>query len=123
MKFFICEHCKNIITYIHDSGVEVECCGDPMQEIVPKTTEGATEKHVPVVEIEGNKVSVKVGEVAHPMEEKHYIQWIAIETKQGTQRKELKPGQEPKVCFTLCDTDEFVNAYAYCNIHSLYINK
>lgn len=123
MKFFICEHCKNIITYIHDSGIKVECCGDPMQEIVPKTTEGATEKHVPVVEIQGNKVSVKVGEVAHPMEEKHYIQWIAIETKQGTQRKELKPGQEPKACFTLCDTDEFVNAYAYCNIHSLYINK
>jgi len=123
MKFYICEHCKNIIGYLNNSGVKVHCCGDPMEELIPKTDEGATEKHVPVVTIDGNKVTVKVGEVPHPMEEKHYIQWVALETKHGHQRKELKPGCDPVVEFMLCPDDEFVHAYAYCNIHSLYIDK
>ena len=67
MKFYICKHCGNIIAYVRSSGVPVVCCGEPMQEIIPGTTDGALEKHVPVIEVEGNKVTVRVGAVEHPM--------------------------------------------------------
>ena len=78
MKFYICKHCGNIIAYVHSSGVPVVCCGEPMQEIIPGTTDGALEKHVPVIEVEGNKVTVRVGAVEHPMLPEHYIEWIAF---------------------------------------------
>ena len=77
MKFYICKHCGNIIAYVRSSGVPVVCCGEPMQEIIPGTTDGALEKHVPVIEVEGNKVTVRVGAVEHPMLPEHYIEWIA----------------------------------------------
>ena len=93
MKFYICKHCGNIIAYVRSSGVPVVCCGEPMQEIIPGTTDGALEKHVPVIEVEGNKVTVRVGAVEHPMLPEHYIEWIALETAQGNQRKPLAPGQ------------------------------
>ena len=89
MKFYICEHCGNIIEYVKESGVPVMCCGQKMTEIVPGTTDGAYDKHVPVVTLEGNKVIVEVGSVEHPMVEAHYIQWIAIETAKGRQRVKL----------------------------------
>ena len=82
MKFYICKHCGNIIAYVRSSGVPVVCCGEPMQEIIPGTTDGALEKHVPVIEVEGNKVTVRVGAVEHPMLPEHYIEWIALETAQ-----------------------------------------
>lgn len=92
-----------------------------MKELVPGTVDAAAEKHVPVITKEGdNKVVVTVGEVAHPMGEDHYIEWIILQTKQGNQRKFLKPGDEPKKCFRICDNDEVVAAYAYCNLHSLW---
>ena len=91
-----------------------------MKEIIPGTTDASVEKHVPVYEVKDNKVCVTVGSVAHPMTEEHYIQWISLQTKKGNQRKELKPGQEPKACFALCEGDEVVAAYAYCNLHSLW---
>ena len=84
VKFYICNHCKNIITKMNDSGVPVVCCGEKMTELIPGTSDGAHEKHVPAFEVNGNKVSVKVGSVEHPMMEKHYIQWILIETNFGT---------------------------------------
>jgi len=118
-KFYRCKNCGNIVGMIHSSGVPIICCGEPMEELVPNTTEASTEKHLPVVTIEGNKVAVAVGSVAHPMEEKHYIQWIYLQTKQGGQRKILVPGDEPKATFAL-DNDEVVAAYAYCNIHGLW---
>ena len=80
MKFYICAHCGNIIAYVKDSGVPVMCCGQKMQEIVPGTTDAAAEKHVPVISVSGNTVTVKVGEVEHPMAAEHYIEWIALET-------------------------------------------
>lgn len=120
MKFYICKHCGNIIAYVHSSGVPVVCCGEPMQEIIPGTTDGALEKHVPVIEVEGNKVTVRVGAVEHPMLPEHYIEWISIHTKAGNQRKELAPGQKPAACFALCDDDEVLSVYAYCNLHSLW---
>ena len=91
-----------------------------MQELVPNTTDAAQEKHVPVVEVSGNKVTVTVGSVEHPMTPEHYIQWICLQTKQGNQRKELKPGEKPCACFTLCEGDEVVAAFEYCNLHGLW---
>ena len=81
---------------------------------------GALEKHVPVIEVEGNKVTVRVGAVEHPMLPEHYIEWIALETAQGNQRKPLAPGQKPEAVFMLAEGDSVVAAYEYCNLHSLW---
>jgi len=120
MKYYICAHCGNIIEKVKDAGVPVMCCGQKMNELVPGTTDASVEKHVPVWKVEGNKVTVDIGSVEHPMIPEHYIEWVSVETKQGTQRKALKPGEAPKVCFTLCEGDEVVAVYAYCNLHSLW---
>lgn len=120
MKFYRCEHCGNIIEFVEASGVPVVCCGQPMTELVPGTTDAAVEKHVPVVTVEGNVVKVAVGEVEHPMVEEHFIGWVAIETKKGVQRKYLKPGEKPAVEFVLADDDELVATYEYCNLHGLW---
>lgn len=98
----------------------VKCCGEPLEELVPNTTDAANEKHVPVVEKDGNIVRVKVGAAAHPMLEAHYITWIALETKKGMQRKPLAPGQAPEASFALTEDDEAVAAYEYCNLHGLW---
>ena len=119
-KFYICAHCGNIIAFVKNSGVPVMCCGEKMQEIVPGTVDASLEKHVPVYTVEGNKVCVKVGAVTHPMQEEHYIQWISLQTKQGNQRKVLKPGDAPEACFCLCDGDEVEAVYEYCNLHGLW---
>lgn len=120
MKFYFCRHCGNIITHFKDSGVRVVCCGEKMQELVPGTTDGATEKHVPVVKIEGNKVTVTVGSVEHPMVEAHFIEWIVLETERGFQKKELKPGEKPEAEFLLAEGEDAVAAYEYCNLHGLW---
>lgn len=120
MEFYICNHCGNIITYAENKGVPVVCCGEPMSKLEPKTADTAVEKHVPVIKVEGNTVTVTVGSTEHPMAEAHYIQWIVLETKQGTQRKELKPDQKPEVVFALAEGDEVVAAYEYCNLHGLW---
>lgn len=120
MKYYVCEHCGNIIEYVKDSGVPVMCCGQKMTELVPGTSDGAVEKHVPVVTIDGNKVIVRIGEVAHPMVEAHYIEWIVIETLKGSQKVKLNPEEAPEAEFILTEGDEFVAAYEYCNLHGLW---
>ena len=100
-KFFICEHCGNIIAMVNDTGVPVMCCGQKMTQLVPNTVDAAFEKHVPVYTVEGDLVHVTVGSVEHPMLPEHYIQWISLHTKQGNQRKVLQPGQAPKADFAL----------------------
>ena len=105
-KFYICKHCGNIIAKVKDAGVPVICCGEPMSEIVPGTTDAAVEKHVPAWTVENGIVHVKVGSVEHPMLPEHYIEWVSLHTKQGNQRKELHPGEKPEVCFALCEGDE-----------------
>ena len=119
-KFYICEHCGKIIAVVKESGVPVMCCGQKMKEIIPGTTEAATEKHIPVYTVENNIVKVNVGEVAHPMLSEHYIEWVSVQTKQGNQRKALKPGDKPMACFAICEGDEVEAAYAYCNLHGLW---
>ena len=118
--FYICKHCGNIIAKVRDSGVPVVCCGQPMTRIVPGTSDGAYEKHVPVYTVEGNIVTVTVGAVEHPMVDVHYIEWISLQTSSGNQRKVLKPGDAPKACFAICEGDEVQAVYAYCNLHSLW---
>ena len=120
MKFYVCAHCGNIIAYAKDSGVPVVCCGEKMQELVPGSVEAAVEKHLPVIAVEGNLVTVTVGSVAHPMAPEHFIEWVALETKQGNQRKTLVAGDQPQVRFSLTEGDSVVAAYAYCNLHGLW---
>jgi len=118
-KFYICRHCGNLITKIHDAGVPVVCCGEKMQELVPNTVEASGEKHIPAVTVENGVVHVNVGSVDHPMVDEHFIEWVYVETERGGQRKELKPGEAPNVTFHLGD-DKAVAVYAYCNIHGLW---
>ena len=120
MKFYKCAHCGQMIAIVKETGVPVICCGEPMQEMVAGTTDAAVEKHVPQFEVKDGIVEVTVGEVEHPMLEEHYIEWIAVQTKQGNLRKALKPGEAPKACFALCDGDEVVAVYEHCNLHGLW---
>ena len=123
LKFYLCETCKNIITKVYDSKVPVVCCGKPMKELVPGAVDGALEKHVPAVIVDGKNIKVQIGEVIHPMVVEHYIQFIALETKNGFQIKQLKAGEEPKAEFVLVDGDEAVAVYEYCNLHGLWVKE
>ena len=105
---------------LKDAGVPIMCCGEKMKELVPGTTEGAVEKHIPVYRVEGNRVNVCVGSAEHPMQEEHSIEWVALQTKQGAQYKRLLVGRKPEVSFALCDADEVEAVYAYCNLHGLW---
>lgn len=120
MTLYKCAHCGNIIAYLKDSGVRVQCCGEEMKPMAPNTTDAAGEKHVPVIAVEGKTVTVTVGAVEHPMLDAHYIEWIMLETKEGRQRKALKPGEKPVAVFALAEGDEVVAAYEYCNLHGLW---
>ena len=105
-KFYVCEHCGKIAAIVKESGVPLMCCGEKMKELIPGVTEAAAEKHIPVCVVKNNQVTVTVGEVSHPMLPEHYIEWISLETKQGNQRKVLKPGDKPQASFAICDGDE-----------------
>ena len=120
MKFYRCAKCGQMVAIVEKKGCPIMCCGQPMEEIVAGTTDVAVEKHVPVIKQEGNLVTVTVGAVEHPMIPEHFIEWIALQTKQGNQRKKLNPGEKPEAVFALVDGDEVVAAYAYCNLHSLW---
>ena len=105
MKFYKCAHCGQIIAIVKKTGVPIICCGEPMKEIIPSSTDASVEKHVPVVEVDGDTVIVTVGSTAHPMLPEHYIEWVSLQTKAGNQRKALQPGDEPMVCFRICEGD------------------
>lgn len=120
MKFYICEVCGNLVGMINDSGVSMTCCDQDMTELIPGTTDGASEKHCPVYTIDGNIVTVTVGSKEHPMIDSHYIEWIALETAKGAQRKTLKPGEKPCAQFALTEDDSVLAVYAYCSIHGLW---
>jgi len=123
MKFYRCAVCGNIVAYAENAGPKVMCCGKPMEEIVPGTTDAAVEKHVPVVAKEGETVTVCVGSVFHPMTEEHFIKWVALETTGGVQFKRLTPGSDPVVKFALLPGEEVVSCVAYCNLHGLWADK
>ena len=121
-KFYICRHCGNLVGMIHDSGVPMMCCGQKMEALEPNTVDAAGEKHLPVVTVEEGAVNVNVGAVDHPMLPEHFIEWIYVQTKNGGQRKALKPGDDPNVTFSL-GGDKAVAVYAYCNLHGLWMTE
>ena len=120
MVFYRCEHCGQIVAIVKKTGVPIMCCGQPMQEIVPGTTDASVEKHVPVYTVENGIVTVTVGSVEHPMLDAHFIQFIILETKKGYQKIDLKPGQKPVAEFLIAPGDEPVAVYEYCNLHGLW---
>ena len=120
MKFYRCVKCGAIATFIGRGCDSISCCGEQMEELIPGSTDAAKEKHVPVIEVSGSTVNVKVGEVPHPMLPEHYIGWIALQTGQGVQIKKLKAGDEPKASFALAEDDTCDAALAYCNLHGLW---
>ena len=123
VKFYRCKVCGKIIAMVKETAVPTICCGQEMYELIPGTTDGALEKHVPVVTRNGNIVEVKVGSVEHPMTPEHFIQWICLQTKNGNQRKMLKPSDKPEASFMIFENDVIEAVYEYCNLHGLWKNE
>ena len=118
LEVYKCETCGNIIEVLHGGKGELVCCGKPMNLLVENTVDAAKEKHVPVIEKVEGGVKVKVGEVAHPMEEKHFIEWIEIIADGKTYRQYLNPGETPEAIFNV--EAQQITAREYCNIHGLW---
>lgn len=118
-KFYICRICGNIVGLINNAGVPLVCCSQEMEELIPNSQDAAIEKHVPEVSIDGDTINIQIGSIEHPMTEEHYISWVYLETKNGGQRKILKPFDKPVASFKLLN-DEPLTVYAYCNIHGLW---
>ena len=118
-KFYICEHCGNLVQVVHDAGVPMICCGKKMTLLEPGTVEASHEKHVPVVTVNGNIVHVAVGSVAHPMAEEHSILWVYLQTDKGGDIRHLEVGNTPEISFHLAD-EKPIAVYAYCNLHGLW---
>ena len=116
MKFFKCPECGTILIPDRSDTFEPK----KLVELVPNTTDAAGEKHVPVVKVEGNVVTVTVGAVEHPMLPAHYITFVLLETSQGYQKKNLQPGEKPVAVFALAEGETAVAAYEYCNLHGLW---
>lgn len=113
-----CEVCGNIVEVLHEGKGELVCCGQPMKFYKENTVDAAKEKHVPVIEKTAGGYKVKVGSVAHPMEEKHYIEWIELIADGAAHKKFLKPGEVPEAEF--CIEAREVSAREYCNLHGLW---
>lgn len=120
-EVYKCEVCGNMTKVVHSSGGTLVCCGKPMTLQQEKTTDQGKEKHVPVVEKSAKGIIVKLGSIPHPMEEKHYIEWIEVRTKNNVYIKGLLPGDKPEAEFCVADTS--VKARAYCNVHGLWTNR
>ncbi|MDZ7699433.1 MAG: desulfoferrodoxin [Deltaproteobacteria bacterium] len=120
LEVYKCEACGNIVEVLHGGKGELVCCGQPMVLQTENTVDAAKEKHVPVVEKQADGIKVKVGDVAHPMEEKHYIEWIEIIADGKAYRQFLKAGDAPEAVFNI--QADAVTARAYCNIHGLWKN-
>jgi len=118
LEIYKCEVCGNIVELLHEGKGELVCCGKPMKLFVENTVDAAREKHVPVIEKTSTGVKVKVGSVAHPMEEKHYIEWIEIIADGKTYRQFLKPGDAPEATFAIQANN--ISAREYCNLHGLW---
>ena len=119
-EIYKCEACGALVEVLQGGVGEIVCCSKPMKVMKENTTDASKEKHVPVISVAGNIVTVKVGAVDHPMEEKHYITFIALETRNGNQRKVLKPGDAPVANFALIPGDQVIAAYEHCNLHGLW---
>ena len=121
LEIYKCSVCGNTTMVVSPSGGTLVCCGQPMILQVEKTEDAGKEKHVPVVEKTQKGIRVKIGSVPHPMEEKHYIQWIEVISGDSLHVQGLKPGQKPEAEFTVPDGRRKVRAY--CNVHGLWTDK
>lgn len=115
LEVYKCQHCGNIVEVLHGGGANIVCCGENMQLLVENTVDASQEKHVPVIERDNDTVTVKVGSVEHPMEEKHYIEWIELIADDKVYRQYLAPGQAPQATFNV--TADKLIAREYCNLH------
>ncbi|MBQ0059681.1 MAG: desulfoferrodoxin [Lachnospiraceae bacterium] len=118
--FYRCTVCGNLVEMLDSSGMPMMCCGRAMLRLEPNKSEGAGEKHVPVVTCEDHKVKVEVGALEHPMTLTHHIEWICLVTKCGIQRRRLEPDQRPEACFRIKKHDPPLWVLAYCNLHGLW---
>ncbi len=118
LEIYKCEVCGNIVEVVHGGDGELVCCGQPMKQFTENTVDAAKEKHVPVIEKTADGFVVKVGSVAHPMEEKHYIEWVELVVDGKAYRQFLNPGEKPEATFTI--KAQSVTAREYCNLHGLW---
>jgi superoxide reductase len=118
LEIYKCMTCGNIVQVLHGGAGELVCCGEPMKKMVENTVDAAKEKHVPVIEKIDGAFKVKVGSVAHPMEEKHYIEWVELLADGRAYRQFLQPGMRPEAVFDM--QAESVSAREYCNLHGLW---
>lgn len=118
LQVFKCEICGNIVEVLHGGKGVLVCCNEPMKLLAENTVDASREKHVPVIEKTADGVRIKVGSVAHPMEENHYIEWIQAIVDGMVYRRFLKPGEDPEAFFPV--KGESVTAREYCNVHGLW---
>lgn len=116
MRFYKCKDCGAVLILDNTP----DCCKEGWTELLPNTTDAAGEKHVPIIRTEGRDVTVTVGSMEHPMLDVHYIMWIVLETTQGYQKKNLRPGEKPVAHFALAEGETVLAAYEYCNLHGLW---
>ncbi len=121
LEVYKCSVCGNIVEVLHPGAGELVCCGQPMQLLTENTVDAAKEKHVPVIEVGATSITVKVGSVPHPMEEKHYIEWIELIADGKVYRQFLKPGDKPEATFAI--TAKQVTAREFCNLHGHWSAK
>ena len=124
MKHFLCKGCGNLIAMVNDSGKRVSCCNEKMDELTPNSREASAEKHKPRLKVAPGKVTVTIGEGEniHPMDKDHSVRWVCLVTNKGSQRKLLMPGEEPKVTFYTDKDEDVIKAFAYCNLHGLWVS-
>ncbi|MDR0934868.1 MAG: desulfoferrodoxin [Erysipelotrichaceae bacterium] len=122
-KFYRCPICGNFFGVINDAGPIPVCCGEPMKVVEANSTDAATEKHVPDVELNGNVLHVKVGSIPHPMLPEHYIQWVFVITNLGRHRMILAPGEAPEANVLLLPEEKPLRVYEYCNLHGLWVKE
>jgi superoxide reductase len=121
LQVYKCDLCGNIVEVLHGGAGELVCCNQPMKLMEAKTEDVGKEKHVPVIEKTEAGVKVEIGSVPHPMEEKHYIEWVAVITDRGIYRKFLNPGEKPEAEFKI--KEAVISVKEYCNVHGLWTTE
>lgn len=120
IKMYKCDICGNLVIMMNDSGVTPECCGEPMSEPEINTVDASFEKHVPVITLHEDHITVNIGETDHPMKKEHFIKWIILITDKGIQTVYLEPGEQPSAEFSIYSDERPLAVYAFCNIHGLW---
>lgn len=123
IDFYRCDLCGNVIMFLEKSGVVPYCCSRVMSKLLPGSTDGSVEKHVPSIMERDAEIIINIGVTDHPMTEEHYIQWIVLETNLGAHIKYLNSNDRPEAVFVLGPGEKLLNAYAFCNLHGLWMKK